>query len=287
MASFVSSATNVLLRSAPSASSGGIVGPWAAQVRRSLLEAPLRAAAVANGSAAVKNRNKKGAGGGGLEIREAEEYLTTDVQGKSASRRILARGISHRAQCIGYTREGDSSGPAARTCDSWLCKMGNPVRQSDHTCAILACIMCIEALHRIAYEKMNGLGSFGFKVKAGAEEELKPMFKTIGVYVEEVLEAICLNKGLPTDDDNVRLIFKGYDARYCTVSAEDAAVLITEGPVVGGMSYGFMAMKRHTANSVTMTTPKGPVRWVHYNAFHLFTVITVDAINPTGVLHTV
>ncbi|KAM0904282.1 hypothetical protein ACQ4PT_018110 [Festuca glaucescens] len=92
MASFVSSATNVLLRSAPSASSGGIVGPWAAQVRRSLLEAPLRAAAVANGSAAVKNRNKKGAGGGGLEIREAEEYLTTDVQ--------LLSGIMLLAVCF-------------------------------------------------------------------------------------------------------------------------------------------------------------------------------------------
>jgi hypothetical protein len=72
--------------------------------------------------------------------------------------------------------------------------------------------MCIEALHRIAYEKINGLGSFGLKVKAGAEEELKPMFKTIGAYMEEVLEAIRLNKGLPTDDNNIRLTFKGYDA---------------------------------------------------------------------------
>ncbi|XP_047093687.1 uncharacterized protein LOC124706073 isoform X2 [Lolium rigidum] len=320
MASSASSATTALLRYAPSASSGGVVGPWAAQVRRSLLVATLRAAAVANGSAAVKKRNKKGAGGGGLEIREAEEYLTTDVQGKSASRRILARGNFHKAQCIGYTWEGDSSGRGARTCDSWLCKMGNPVRQSDHTCAISACIMCIEALHRIAYEKVNGLGSFGLKVKAGAEEELKPMFKTIGAYIEEVLEAICLNKGLPTDDKNIRLTFKGYDARYCTVSAEDAAVLITEGPVVGGMSYGdkktyskfcdddntYQGPKEDekvTPHAVVCVgykfdskglhikildnhTAKGPVRWVHYNAFHLFTVITVDAIDPTGVLHT-
>ncbi|KAM0844235.1 hypothetical protein ACQ4PT_057192 [Festuca glaucescens] len=96
MASFVSasSATSTtaaftLLRSAPSAS---IVGPWASQVRRSLLAAPLRAAAAANGSTVkmmeskVKKKNKKGAGGGGLpasidlEIREAEEYLATDVQ---------------------------------------------------------------------------------------------------------------------------------------------------------------------------------------------------------------
>jgi complement component 1 Q subcomponent-binding protein len=99
MASFVSasaassSSTVALLRSAPSFSHGGLVGPWAAQVRRSLLAAPLRAAAAANGSAGVKmmeskvkKRNKKGAGGGGLpaaidlEIREAEEYLATDVQ---------------------------------------------------------------------------------------------------------------------------------------------------------------------------------------------------------------
>ncbi|KAM0871545.1 hypothetical protein ACQ4PT_039317 [Festuca glaucescens] len=96
MASFVSasSATSstaafAVLRSSPSAS---IFGPWAAQVRRSLLAPPLRAAAAANGSTVkmmeskVKKKNKKGAGGGGLpaaidlEIREAEEYLATDVQ---------------------------------------------------------------------------------------------------------------------------------------------------------------------------------------------------------------
>jgi hypothetical protein len=77
MASF---ATTAFLQSAPSASSGGIVGPWAALVRRSLLSATLRAAAGPNGSAAVKKRNKNGAGGGGLEIPEADEYLAADVQ---------------------------------------------------------------------------------------------------------------------------------------------------------------------------------------------------------------
>uniref|UniRef100_A0ACD5VME5 Uncharacterized protein n=1 Tax=Avena sativa TaxID=4498 RepID=A0ACD5VME5_AVESA len=97
MASFVSAssasstAAATLLRTSSSFSHGGIVGPWAAQVRRSLA-APLRAAAAANGSTVkmmeskVKKRNKKGAGAGGLpaaidlEIREAEEYLATDVQ---------------------------------------------------------------------------------------------------------------------------------------------------------------------------------------------------------------
>ncbi|XP_051208276.1 uncharacterized protein At2g39795, mitochondrial [Lolium perenne] len=93
MASFVatsSTAALALLRSAPSTS---IFGPWAAQVRRSLLAPPLRAAPAANGSTVkmmeskVKSKkSKKGAGGGGLpaaidlEIREAEQYLATDVQ---------------------------------------------------------------------------------------------------------------------------------------------------------------------------------------------------------------
>ncbi|KAK1660379.1 hypothetical protein QYE76_048538 [Lolium multiflorum] len=93
MASFVSTSSTAaltLLRSSPSAS---FFGPWAAQVRRSLLAPPLRAAAAANGSTVkmmeskVKSKkSKKGAGGGGLpaaidlEIREAEEYLATDVQ---------------------------------------------------------------------------------------------------------------------------------------------------------------------------------------------------------------
>ncbi|KAM0844005.1 hypothetical protein ACQ4PT_057335 [Festuca glaucescens] len=92
MASFVSTSSTAalaLIRSAPSAP---IMGPWAAQVRRSLLAPPLRAAAPANGSTVkmmeskFKKKSKKGAGGGGLpaaidlEIREAEEYLATDVQ---------------------------------------------------------------------------------------------------------------------------------------------------------------------------------------------------------------
>jgi hypothetical protein len=37
----------------------------------------------------VKKRTKKGAGGGGLEIREAEEYLTTDVQVRHSHGAIL------------------------------------------------------------------------------------------------------------------------------------------------------------------------------------------------------
>uniref|UniRef100_A0A0E0HYH6 Uncharacterized protein n=1 Tax=Oryza nivara TaxID=4536 RepID=A0A0E0HYH6_ORYNI len=44
---------------------------------------------------------------------------------------------------------------------SWWSIMGNPMKQTiPNTCTILACAVCIEALHRLEWERLHGPGTF-------------------------------------------------------------------------------------------------------------------------------
>ncbi|KAI4979910.1 hypothetical protein ZWY2020_016663 [Hordeum vulgare] len=119
----------------------------------------------------------------------------------------------------------------------WSDKVSDPITQRDNTCAISACIMCIDALHRIAYENINGAGSFAFKVMPSAATKLKASFGRDGAHQDQVLDLIKCNRGLPTVGNITRLTWKEYKVRYM-VSAQDTAVMLAQGPVVGGMAYG-------------------------------------------------
>lgn len=203
-----------------------------------------------------------------------------------------------------------SQAPVVPACD-WSDKVSDPIKQNDNTCAISACIMCMDALHRIAYEKIYGTGSFGFKVQASAAKELKAAFrKDEGAHQDEVLNSMISNGGLPTVGNITRLTCKEYELCY-TVSAEATMVMLTQGPVVGGMVYGagykdirgdlvyegakegeivtshavvcvgykFIGGNRLLIKIIDNQEPSGPIRWVNHKAFQSFAVIKVDPVD--------
>jgi len=127
---------------------------------------------------------------------------------------------------------------------SWLSVMGSPIINSDSSCTISACTMCIEAQHRLAFERLNGRGSFTFKAKVPAEPK-KTCYRTgvwnreDGAHVEEVLLVIAAKGGVLTQrvPNNIKLPIDG----FFTINMDDIGgyqmmrIIYAHGPIIGSL----------------------------------------------------
>ncbi|XP_062182190.1 uncharacterized protein LOC133886533 [Phragmites australis] len=145
------------------------------------------------------------------------------------------------ARCFGHLRVPQPPEPEF----SWLSMMGKPIINTDSSCTISACTMCIEAQHRLAFERINGKGSF--QCKAMAPGKLKKVCYKRDVWDSEsgakagdVLHVIFEMGGVLTTDstNNIKLPIDGH-----VLIRQDpdlgrnrfARLLYSRGPVIGSL----------------------------------------------------
>lgn len=65
---------------------------------------------------------------------------------------------------------------------SWLGVVGDPIQNNDDTCSICATLVCLEARHRLDFERRYGFNKFPFYITAAAVADLKNQCTVRGVW---------------------------------------------------------------------------------------------------------
>ncbi|KAL6589848.1 hypothetical protein ACP70R_050207 [Stipagrostis hirtigluma subsp. patula] len=103
---------------------------------------------------------------------------------------------------LDYSALGQPIGPVTQY-NSWQGCLGRPMKQTEPaTCALVACTVAVEAMHRLVHELYHGAGTFHWK--AGEPHELLRACQRKGIWeqgkgaaVPEVLEKIRELGGVP------------------------------------------------------------------------------------------
>nr|BAD08746.1 hypothetical protein [Oryza sativa Japonica Group] len=124
-------------------------------------------------------------------------------------------GATNWLPCGFFWRRGGPQAPEPEF--SWISVMGDPVINTDGSCTIAAATVCIEAQHRLAFERLYGKGSFPCKAKV--PKELKKACYRQGIWSSEegawtpdVLLMIMEKGGILTQrvPNNIQLAIDGF-----------------------------------------------------------------------------
>ncbi|WVZ86976.1 hypothetical protein U9M48_033684 [Paspalum notatum var. saurae] len=127
---------------------------------------------------------------------------------------------------------------------SWFAVMGSPILNEDGSCTISACIMCVEAQHRLSFERLHGKGTFPCKAKAVGK--FKDMCLKRGIWSSEagsnepdILHFIIDKGGVLTtrDTNSVRHQIDGYHCweKQQLKADQFVRLLYSRGPVLGSL----------------------------------------------------
>ncbi|XP_072147472.1 uncharacterized protein [Setaria viridis] len=131
------------------------------------------------------------------------------------------------------------------------------------SCSIAACTMCIEAQHRLAFERVNGSGSFTFKAKVPSE--LKKACYKGGIWssedeahIHEVLNAIARKGGVLTErlPNKIKLPISVCHYLDDIGGYQLMRLICAHGPVIGTLWAAFGDYDRTTGDIVYRGTPK-------------------------------
>ncbi|XBI96508.1 hypothetical protein VPH35_032783 [Triticum aestivum] len=127
---------------------------------------------------------------------------------------------------------------------SWIDIMGRPIAQDKGSCALSACLMCLEAQHRLAFERRHGSDTFPYAIPRETAADLLVTCKKSGVWtrkegaiVGKVLEAIQRNGGAVAWHEegleHCKLQIKSWERLPSLSSSSLARIMRTEGPLIG------------------------------------------------------
>ncbi|XBI60154.1 hypothetical protein VPH35_041113 [Triticum aestivum] len=127
---------------------------------------------------------------------------------------------------------------------SWIDIMGRPIGQDKGSCALSACLMCLEAQHRLAFERRHGSDTFPYAIPRETAADLLVTCKKSGVWtrkegtiVGKVLEVIQRNGGAVAwheeDLEHCKLQIKSWERLPSLSSSSLARIMRTEGPLIG------------------------------------------------------
>uniref|UniRef100_A0ACD5Z0L7 Uncharacterized protein n=4 Tax=Avena sativa TaxID=4498 RepID=A0ACD5Z0L7_AVESA len=135
---------------------------------------------------------------------------------------------------------------------SWLGVVGHRIQQNNDTCAICGTLVCLEARHRLAFERLHGFKTFPCSITTETVTALKNLCEQRGVWTErygadeqDVLEVIrssggcAVAAGVPGWNP-CRLQVKSWkyhrNSAWQPMSQSKIAKLIhMEGPILGGI----------------------------------------------------
>ncbi|XP_037486844.1 uncharacterized protein LOC119365328 [Triticum dicoccoides] len=138
---------------------------------------------------------------------------------------------------------------------SWLDIMGSPLMQDNGSCTIAACLMCLDAQHRLAFERQHGVDTFAYHIPAETAEDLLGLCKGCGVWTEDdgadegnVLEVLRITGGAkaasyrPGWEPHCTLQVKSWEKMFnfagMLPAFSIAYTMHTKGPLLGSFIAG-------------------------------------------------
>uniref|UniRef100_A0A452ZKU3 Peptidase C1A papain C-terminal domain-containing protein n=2 Tax=Aegilops tauschii TaxID=37682 RepID=A0A452ZKU3_AEGTS len=129
---------------------------------------------------------------------------------------------------------------------SWIDIMGRPIGQNKGSCVLSACLMCLEAQHRLAFERRHGSDTFPYAIPRETAADLLETCKKAGVWtrkeganVGKVLEVMQRNGGAVAWHEegleHCKLQIKSWERLPSPSSSSLARIMRTEGPLIGSL----------------------------------------------------